>query len=71
MMAAAGKIAFGGPLFEDFASQKLTGALLIVDAGSLEEARQIAEGDPWFRAGKFRIEAVHAWMVSVSSETSR
>ena len=53
----AGKYVMGGP-FKDH-----SGGMLIVKAGSLEEARRIAEADPFIREGYETCE-VRTWELS-------
>ncbi len=47
-----------GPL-EPAEGQELRG-IVILDVGSVEEARRISERDPWVRAGGLRLE-IHPW----------
>ena len=56
---ADGKLAFAGPLLGD--DGKPTGSLVVVKAETIEEARQIAENDPYAKAGLFASVEVKAW----------
>ena len=54
-----GKLAFAGPFLGD--DGKPTGSLVVVKAETIEEARQIAENDPYAKAGLFAFVEVKAW----------
>ena len=56
---ADGKLAFAGPFLGD--DGKPTGSLVVVKAETIEEARQIAENDPYAKAGLFASVEVKAW----------
>lgn len=56
---ADGKLAFAGPFLGD--DGKPTGSLVVVKAEAIEEARQIAENDPYAKAGLFASVEVKAW----------
>lgn len=56
---ASGKLAFAGPFLGD--DGKPTGSLVVVKAETIEEARQIAENDPYAKAGLFAAVDVKAW----------
>jgi uncharacterized protein YciI len=56
---ADGKLAFAGPFLGD--DGKPTGSLVVVKAETIEEARQIAESDPYAKAGLFSDVQVKAW----------
>lgn len=58
-----GKLVFGGPLLESFASMQPTGAVLVVRADAAEEARQIAAGDP---SGLLAVQEVRALLLAVA-----
>ncbi|MCF3640011.1 YciI family protein [Rhizobium sp. TRM95111] len=55
----AGKLAFAGPFLGD--DGKPTGSLVVVKAETIEEARSIAESDPYAKAGLFASIEVKAW----------
>ena len=56
---ASGKLAFAGPFLGEVG--KPTGSLVVVKAETIEEARQIAESDPYAKAGLFASVEVKAW----------
>ena len=56
---ASGKLAFAGPFLGD--DTKPTGSLVVVKAETIEEARQIADNDPYAKAGLFAHVEVKAW----------
>ena len=56
---ADGKLAIAGPFLGD--DGKPTGSLVVVKAETIEEARQIAENDPYAKAGLFASVEVKAW----------
>ena len=56
---ADGKLAFAGPFLGD--DGKPTGSLVVVKAETIDEARQIAENDPYAKAGLFASVEVKAW----------
>lgn len=58
-----GKVVFGGPLLESFASMQPTGAALVVQAETPEEARQIAAGDP---SGMLEVQEVRAFLLAIA-----
>ena len=56
---ADGKLAFAGPFLGD--DGKPTGSLVAVKVETIEEARQIADNDPYAKAGLFAHVEVKAW----------
>ena len=56
---ADGKLAFAGPFLGD--DGKPNGSLVVVKAETIDEARQIAENDPYAKAGLFASVEVKAW----------
>ncbi|ANH05861.1 YciI-like protein [Shinella sp. HZN7] len=56
---ADGKLVFAGPFLGD--DGKPTGSLVVVKAETIEEARQIAENDPYAKTGLFASVEVKAW----------
>ena len=56
---ADGKLAFAGPFLGD--DGKPTGSLVAVKVETIEEARQIADNDPYAKAGLFASVEVKAW----------
>lgn len=55
-----------GP-FTDEATSEMNGSLLIVEAGSAEEARAIAERDPYYKAGLFADVQVRPWKWTIGN----
>ena len=55
----AGKLAFAGPFLD--ADGKPNGSLVVVKAETIEEARTMAENDPYAKAGLFETVEVKAW----------
>ncbi len=55
-----------GPFLNDQAGTP-TGSLLIVDAESSDEARKIADGDPYAKAGLFANVEIRAWNWTVGN----
>ncbi len=53
----AGRIRFAGPLLD--AQQNPCGSLVVLEAESLEAAREIAENDPYLLEGIFEAVEVH------------
>ena len=56
---AEGKLAFAGPFLGD--DGKPTGSLIGVKAETIEDARRLAENDPYAKAGLFAHVEVKAW----------
>lgn len=54
-LRSEGKIAMSGPFTDD------SGALIVYEAGSLEEARGFLEQDPFNRAGVFQSYQLKEW----------
>jgi uncharacterized protein YciI len=59
--------AAGGLLSEDGTEPR--GSMIIIEAGSLDEARAIAAADPYAKAGVFAEVEVHAWRQAVGTVT--
>ena len=55
----AGRLAFAGPFLD--ADGKPNGSLVVVKAETIEEARTMAENDPYVKAGLFETIEVKAW----------
>lgn len=55
-----------GPFTSDD-GEKMNGSMLIVEAGSIEEARAIAERDPYFKADLFADVQVRPWNWTVGN----
>ncbi len=56
----AKKIVFGGPL-KNAADGPSTGALIVVDCASREEAEALARSDPFYRGGVYESVSVRAF----------
>ena len=56
---ADGKLGFAGPFVGE--DGKPTGSLVVVEAETIEAARQIAGNDPYAKAGLFASVEVKAW----------
>lgn len=54
-----GKLAFAGPFLD--ADGKPNGSLVVVKADSIEAARELAEADPYAKAGLFATVDVKPW----------
>jgi len=58
-----GRLVLGGPLAVDIARSELAGVLLVIDAGSLEEAKALVLADPGLKAGIMRLRDLHPFLV--------
>ncbi len=56
----ARKIVFGGPL-KNSADGPSTGAIIVVDCGTREEAEAFIHGDPFHRAGVYESVSIRAF----------
>ena len=65
-MEAAGKLAFAGPLSDESGELMEGEGLIIYRAGSLEEARNMAEDDPMHKTGT-RSFTIRRWLVNEGS----
>jgi uncharacterized protein YciI len=54
-----GNVAAGGPMLD--AEGKPNGSLIILDVADIDEAREIAVGDPYAKAGLFASVDIRAW----------
>lgn len=52
-LAREGRIVFAGPIRDD-ANERSIGVVIILEAGSLEEVRQLIDGDPYVAGGVFK-----------------
>jgi uncharacterized protein YciI len=59
------KLAFAGP-FTEADGETMNGSLIVVEAGSLEEARKIGEADPFAKAGIFASVDIRPWLWSIN-----
>lgn len=60
-----GKLVLAGP-FTESDGETMTGSLIVVDAASLQEAKDIAAGDPFAKAGLFASVEIRPWIWSVN-----
>ena len=67
-MEADGKLVLAGPLSDESGEQMQGSGMIIYRAGSIEEARQIAENDPMHAKGK-RSYTLRRWLVNEGSLT--
>ena len=64
-LVAQGIMVMGGPLSDH------SGSLSLYEGVSVEEARRIAERDPWIDNGVFVLEEVREWSVIVDALAAR
>jgi len=62
-----GRLVLGGPLTGDISGSELAGVLLVIDAGSLEEAKALVLADPGLKAGIMRLKDVHQFLAYIGS----
>lgn len=67
-MEADGRLVMAGPLSDEAGTEMSGGGLIIYRAGSLAEARALAEADPMHAKGK-RVFTLRAWLVNEGSLT--
>jgi len=59
-------LVFAGPFTEED-GQTMNGSLIVIEAPSLAEAREIAEGDPFARAGLFAAVEIRPWLWTIDN----
>ena len=59
----SGKVRLAGPFLD--ADEKPCGSLLLIEAGSLEEAQGFAAADPYAKAGLFSEVSVRPWRPAI------
>jgi uncharacterized protein YciI len=59
------KLAFAGPFTEED-GETMNGSLIVVEAGSLEEARKIGAADPFAQAGILASVDIRPWLWSMN-----
>jgi uncharacterized protein YciI len=64
------KLAFAGP-FTEADGETMNGSLIVVEAGSLEEARKIGAADPFAKAGIFASVDIRPWLWSINRPAGR
>jgi uncharacterized protein YciI len=57
---------FAGP-FTAEDGQTMTGSLVVVEADTLQDAKQIADGDPFTKAGLFASVEIRPWKWSINN----
>ena len=57
---------FAGP-FLDEAGEAMTGSLIVLDTPSLEEAKSLAAGDPFAKAGLFASVEIRPWRWTIGN----
>lgn len=60
----AGRIAFGGPFFDD--EGNMNGSLLMLEVGDRAEAEALAADDPYAKAGLFQSVDIRPWKWVIS-----
>jgi uncharacterized protein len=60
---------FAGPFTEED-GQTMNGSLIVIDAASLRDARAIADGDPFARAGLFESVDIRPWLWTIDNADS-
>ncbi len=58
-------VLFGGPFLDE--NEKPTGSLIIIEAKNLNEAKKIANNDPYVNAGLFEHLEVRAWNMVINN----
>lgn len=67
-LETSGKLMFAGPLSDETGERMEAMGMLVLRAGSLEEARALAEGDPMHKTGA-RSFVLRRWMINEGSVT--
>ena len=57
---------FAGP-FLDEDGEAMTGSLIVLEAASAEDAKRVAEGDPFARAGLFASVEIRPWRWTIGN----
>ena len=60
---------FAGPFTEED-GQTMNGSLVVIEANSLRDARAIAEGDPFAKAGLFASVEIRPWLWTIDNTDS-
>ena len=60
---------FAGPFTEED-GQTMNGSLLVIEANSLRDARAIADGDPFAKAGLFASVEIRPWLWTIDNTDS-
>jgi uncharacterized protein YciI len=59
-------LVFAGPFTEED-GQTMNGSLIVVEVESLADARAIADGDPFAKAGLFESVAIRPWLWTIDN----
>jgi len=62
-------LVFAGPFTEED-GQTMNGSLIVVEADSLRDARAIADGDPFAKAGLFASVEIRPWLWTIDNTDS-
>jgi len=62
-------LVFAGPFTEED-GQTMNGSLIVVQADSLREARAVADGDPFAKAGLFESVEIRPWLWTIDNADS-
>ncbi len=65
---ADGTVPIAGPIFNDDEKAKLAGALYLIRAASLEEARSIAQTEPFVQHKTVKIESIWPFLAGVGAD---
>jgi uncharacterized protein YciI len=60
---------FAGPFTEED-GQTMNGSLVVIEANSLRDARAVAEGDPFAKAGLFASVEIRPWLWTIDNTDS-
>jgi len=60
------KVVLAGPLLNEIGNTRL-GSLLVVEAGSLQEAQTFSDGDPFRRLNVWASVRIHGYMVAIDN----
>jgi uncharacterized protein YciI len=63
------RLAIAGP-FTEPDGKTMNGSLIVIEAGSLQAAKEIAAGDPFARAGLFASVEVRPWVWTMKKPTN-
>ena len=63
------RLAIAGP-FTEPDGKTMNGSLIVIEAGSLQAAKEIAAGDPFARAGLFASVEVRPWLWTLNKPSN-
>lgn len=63
------RLVFAGPFLDE--AEKPSGSLLVIEAGSLEEAKTLAAADPFAKEGVFASYEVKRWNWGINNPDKR